>query len=198
MNMPLNNHFKNDQTWKNFWEKLSKYIPLALFIVVAFIFARYFNTTAFKGFLDQHEKLGLIACLGAYVLLGVTVIPSDPITLLVITWKGPFVAILLAAVGNTLSSFVEFYIGRSIGDLADFEKQKEKLPFHLGRLPVNSPVFLIFARMLTSYGSKFVSISAGVYQIPLSTYLWTSLVTNLMGAVVSVLGGYGLLKLFKS
>jgi uncharacterized membrane protein YdjX (TVP38/TMEM64 family) len=103
----------------------------------------------------------------------------------------------LAAVGNTLASIVEFYVGRSIGDLGNFEKQREKLPFHLGRLPVNSPVFLIFARMLTSYGSKFVSIAAGVYQVPFSTYLWTTMVSNLMGAVVAVAGGYGLLKLFQ-
>jgi uncharacterized membrane protein YdjX (TVP38/TMEM64 family) len=191
------NHNKLDTAWKNAWDKAGKYIPLALFIVAAFILARYFNTAALKGFLDQHEKFGFLACLLAYVLLGVTVIPSDPITLLVISWKGPLVAILLAAVGNTLSSMVEFYVGKSIGNLADFEKQREKLPFHLGRLPVNSPVFLIFVRLLTSYGSKFVSIAAGVYQVPLSTYLWTSLVSNLMGSVVTVFGGYGLLKIFQ-
>lgn len=197
MNALQGNHHKRNTAWKNAWDKAGKYIPLALFIVAAFILVKYINTALLKEFLDQHEKLGFLACLSAYVLLGVTVIPSDPITLLVITWKGPLAAILLAAMGNTLSSIVEFYVGRSIGDLADFEKQKEKLPFHLGQLPVNSPVFLIFARMLTSYGSKFVSIAAGVYQVPLSTYLWTTLVANLIGSVLTVVGGYGLIKLFK-
>lgn len=132
------NNNKFHTSWKNVWDKAGKYIPLALFIVAALILVRYVNTASLKNFLDQHERLGYIACVFAYVLLGATVIPSDPITLLVITWKGPVVAILLAAIGNTLSSIVEFYVGRSLGDLADFEKQKEKLPFHLGRLPVNS------------------------------------------------------------
>jgi uncharacterized membrane protein YdjX (TVP38/TMEM64 family) len=197
MNIPQNDNAKTDHTWKYFWEKGRKYIPLALMIVVAFILAKYVNTAWLKEILDKHEKLGFIACLFAYVLLGVTVIPSDPVTLLVITWKGPVVAILVAAAGNTLSSIVEFYFGRSISDLGDFEKKKEKLPLHLGRLPVNSPVFLIFARLLTSYGAKFVSIAAGVYQVPMSTYLWTTLVANLMGAVVLVVGGYGLIKIFQ-
>jgi uncharacterized membrane protein YdjX (TVP38/TMEM64 family) len=197
MNIPQHINAKTDQTWKNFWEKVRKYIPLAIFIIAAYLLVKYFDTALLKEFLDQHEKLGMIACLCAYVLLGVTVIPSDPITFLVFTWKGPVVAILLAVVGNTLSSIVEFYVGRSIGDLANFEKQKENLPFHLGRLPVNSPVFLIFARLLTSYGSKFVSIAAGVYRVPLSTFLWTALVANLMGGVVTVVGGYGLIKLFQ-
>lgn len=49
--------------------------------------------------------------------------------------------------------------------------------------------------MLTSYGSKFVSIAAGMYQVPFPTYLWTTLIANLMGAVVTVAGGYGLIKL---
>lgn len=197
MNANQGNPSKFGSTKRNAWDQASKIIPLAIFILTAFILVKFFNIAALREFLNQHEKLGFVACICAYVLLGVTVVPSDPITLLVIAWKGPAAAISLAVIGNTLASFVEYIIGRNIGDLADFEKQKEKLPFHLGRLPVGSPVFLVFARLLTSYGSKVVSIAAGMYQVPLFTYLWTTLVTNLIGAVVIVFGGYGLIKLIQ-
>ena len=190
----------NSQTefhWKNFWDKARKVLPFALLIVAAFVLAKYINIAQLKEFLNGHEKLGILACLLAYVLLGVTAIPSDPITLLAITWKGPVVAVLLAAIGNTLSSMIDFYVGKSIRDLADFEKQKAKLPLHLGQLPVNSPVFLIGARMLTSFGSKFVSIAAGAYHVPMFTYIWTSLVANLIGANLIVFGGVGLIHFFQ-
>jgi uncharacterized membrane protein YdjX (TVP38/TMEM64 family) len=128
-------------------------------------------------------------------LLGVTPIPTEPITLLVLAWKGPLIAIILATVGNTAASYVEFCIGGTIGDLADFEKKKEKLPFHLSKLPINSPVFLLCARMLPGYGGKFVSIASGVYRVPMFTYFWTTFVANLIGAIVIVFGGYGLITL---
>jgi uncharacterized membrane protein YdjX (TVP38/TMEM64 family) len=80
--------------------------------------------------------------------------------------------------------------------MTDFEKKKAKLPFSLGRLPVDSPVFLLLARMLPGFGTKFVSLAGGLYQVPMITYLWTTTVSNLIGAVFFVLGGYGLIKLF--
>ncbi len=204
MNIPQENNAKTGNTWKNFWdkehwrnfrEKARKYIPLALFIVVGFVFAKYFNIASLKEFLDSHEKLGYLVILCGYLLLGATVIPSDPLTILVIAWKGPAAAVILDSIGNTLSSIVEYYIGGSIGDLADFEKQKAKLPFHLGQLPVDSPVFLILGRLVNGYLSKLVSVAAGAYQVPMFTYVWTSLVANLIGTTVFVCGGYGLLKL---
>ncbi len=191
MNIPEENKAVTDNTWKNFWEKARKYIPLALFIVAGFIFAKYFNIASFKEFLDSHEKLGYLIILCAYPLLGATVIPSDPLTILVIAWKGPVAAVILACIGNTLSSIVEYYIGGSIGDLANFEKQKAKLPFHLSQLPV----FLILGRLVNGYLSKLVSVAAGAYKVPMFTYVWTALVANLIGTTVFVSGGYGLLKL---
>ncbi|MCE5207446.1 MAG: VTT domain-containing protein [Chloroflexi bacterium] len=177
-------------------EKWTRIIPVILFVLAATIFALVFDIDALKKFLQENEKLGLIICLAAYILLSVTIIPSEPITFLVLAWKGPLPAILLAALGNTVAALVEFVIGGNIGDLADFEAKKEKLPFHLGRLPFNSPVFLLLARMLPGFGPKFVSIAGGVYKVPFITYLWTTAVANLIGAAVVVLGGTGLIKLF--
>ncbi len=173
-----------------------KYWLTAVLVVVAFTFALTFRLEALTAFLEKYRTLGLVACLLAYVLLSLTPIPSEPVTVLVLTWKGPMVAILLATLGNTLAATIEFYIGRSLGDLADFEKKKEKLPFHLGQLPADSPLFLLLVRMVPGFGSKFVSLAAGLYEVPTITYLWTAIVSNLMGAVFFVLGGYGLTKLF--
>jgi len=107
------------------------------------------------------------------------------------------VAILLATVGNTLAAIIEFYIGGGIGDLTDFEQKKGKLPFNLGKLPINSPVFLLLARMLPGFGPKFVSVVSGVYQVQMGTYLWTTVVANLLGAAMIVLGGTGLFALIR-
>ncbi|HVP21017.1 MAG TPA: hypothetical protein VMS73_04065 [Anaerolineaceae bacterium] len=72
-------------------------------------------------------KIGFIVCLAAFVLLNITPVPCDPITLLVIAWKGPVAAIILSTVGDTLSGFVDYYIGASVGDVTDFEQKKAKL-----------------------------------------------------------------------
>jgi uncharacterized membrane protein YdjX (TVP38/TMEM64 family) len=190
----------NTQTkysWKNAWEKARKYIPLAIFIGAAFVLTRYITLASLRGFLEKNEELGFIVCLFAYVALGTSILPSEPVTLMVLAWKGPVAAVILSTFGNTLSAVVDFYVGKSIGNFADFEKMKAKLPFHLGQLPMNSPITLIVVRFLPGYGSKFISIAGGVYRVPMFTYIWTALVANLIGAIVIVTGGYGLIKVFK-
>ena len=197
MNILQGNNAPTENAWKNAWEKARKYIPLALFVVAAFLLARYITLASLREFLEKNEELGLIVCLFAYVVLGVSLLPSEPVTLLVLTWIGPVAAVILSTFGNTLTAVVDFYIGKSVSDFADFEKMKAKLPFHLGRLPMNSPITLIVVRFLPGYGSKFISIAGGVYRVSMFTYLWTALVANLIGAIVIVIGGYGLINVFK-
>jgi len=197
MNILQGNNAPTENAWKNAWEKARKYIPLALFVVAAFLLARYITLASLRELLEKNEELGLIVCLFAYVVLGVSLLPSEPVTLLVLTWIGPVAAVILSTFGNTLTAVVDFYIGKSVSDFADFEKMKAKLPFHLGRLPMNSPITLIVVRFLPGYGSKFISIAGGVYRVSMVTYIWTALVANLIGAIVIVTGGYGLIKVFK-
>ena len=197
MNISQGNNGPTDNAWKNAWEKVRKYIPLALFVVAAFLLTRYITLASLREFLGKNEGLGLIACLFAYVVLGVSLLPTEPVTLMVLAWIGPVAAVILSTFGNTLSAVVDFYVGKSVGNFADFEKMKAKLPFHLGRLPMNSPITLIVVRFLPGYGSKFISVAAGLYHVPMITYLWTALVANLIGAIVIVSGGYGLIQLFK-
>jgi uncharacterized membrane protein YdjX (TVP38/TMEM64 family) len=182
---------------KNTWERRGRYLAALLLIIGAAIFVSRFDVGNLAIFLQTHEKVGIFICPFVYLLLGLTLIPSEPVTLLVLAWKGPLLAILLATLGNTLAVIAEYFLGNGIKDLTDFEKKKEKLPFHLGHLPINSPVFLIFARMLPGYGSKIVSLACGVYHVPMIKYVWTAVVSNLVGAALVALGGTGLIHLIK-
>jgi uncharacterized membrane protein YdjX (TVP38/TMEM64 family) len=147
-------------------------------------------------FVLEHENLGVLILLAVYALLGATFVPSEPLTLLLAAYYGPLPAAMIATVGNTLAGMLEFYIGGSIGNLADFEARKARLPFHLGKLPMRSPLFLFLGRMLPGFGPKFVSLACGVYRVPMRTYLWVVFVSNLLGAILVAWAGYGLAKLF--
>jgi uncharacterized membrane protein YdjX (TVP38/TMEM64 family) len=185
----------NSTSTVSLWIKRGSYLLVAVFAIAATFFAVNYTVADLKSFLIKYELPGLVICFFMYGLLGVTLIPSEPLTLLVLAWEGPTAAILLATLGNTLAALEEFYIGGSIGDLTAFEKRKENLPFHLGRIPINSPVFLLIARMLPGFGPKFVSIACGVYRVPLTTFIWTTLLSNLIGAVFLVLGALGVIEL---
>jgi len=49
---------------------------------------------------------------------------------------------------------------------------------------MNSPLFLLLARMLPGFGSKFVSVAGGAFKVPFITYLWTTVAANLVGAAL--------------
>jgi uncharacterized membrane protein YdjX (TVP38/TMEM64 family) len=170
-------------------------VPMVLFLIFAIVFAFHFDIAKMSDFLQKNEQTGLLICVIVYIFLGVTLIPSEPVTLMILAWKGPYIAVFLAVIGNTLAAFAELLIGGSIGDISNFEQKKEKLPFHLGKLPINSPIFLLLARMLPGFGPKFVSLASGVFHVPFFTYLWTTLAANIVGAVFVVFGGYGLINL---
>lgn len=136
---------------------------------------------------------GLAAAVLLYALLGASPIPSEPLTVLVTTVAGPLTATLIATLGNTLAALLEYMVGWRLGEVANFDQQRQRLPFGLGRFPVDSVWFLLLARSLPGIGPKFVSLSAGAYRVNLWRYLWTSLLSNLWGAAFFAYGGYGLL-----
>lgn len=153
------------------------------------------NTSVLLNNIQKHKNLGIVISVSLYALLGATVIPSEPLTLFLITLYGPVPTVLIATVGNTLAALVEYFVGGNIGDVADFEKRKAKLPFHLGGLPVQSPLFIMLVRMLPGLGPKFAGLACGIYKVPLSTYIWATFIFNLIGMAVFITGGYGLIKL---
>lgn len=139
---------------------------------------------------------GVLFSLALYGILGASPIPSEPLTVLMATIYGPLPATLIAGSGNLLAALVEFFIGVKVGDVANFEERRSKLPFGLGKMPVDSPIFLIGARMLPGYGPKFISLIAGIYHVPLWRYTWTSAVSTLLGAAVFAYGGVELVNLW--
>jgi uncharacterized membrane protein YdjX (TVP38/TMEM64 family) len=178
-------------------KKWRKILPYALLALAAILIVANSTPDELRFLLEKSGNFGLVICLFAYLLLGLTPIPTALITLFVATWKGPIAATILASAGSTLSACVDYYVGGSISVPSDFEKKKEMLPFHLGCLPMDSPEFLLFARMLPAFGPKFTGIVSGMFKVPLLTYLWTTLAVNLLGAALLAFGGFGIIRLFR-
>lgn len=178
--------------------KLAAVLITVLVIILIVILILSQNLDSIRAFLLRSGKIGLVISVGLYGLLGATPIPSEPLTVLLSALYGPFDITIVATLGNLLSGMVEYYIGRKIGDISDFEKRREKLPFGLGKIPANSVVFLILARFVPGYGSKFISVFSGVYHVSLWRYIWTSALSTLFGAALVAYGGFGILNLFIS
>jgi uncharacterized membrane protein YdjX (TVP38/TMEM64 family) len=124
-------------------------------------------------------------------------IPSEPFTVLIAAAIGPIASTIVTGIGNLLSALIEYYMGHKISDVADFDQQRKKLPFGLGKLPVHSPAFLIGARMIPGYGPKFVSVISGMYRVNMWRYIWTTAIATFSGAAIFAYGGFGLLHIFK-
>jgi len=178
--------------------KIWKIALLLALLVTVSLFAVNQDIGRLQELIQKYGKLGIALSLFVYALLGATPVPSEPLTLFLTTAYGPLIAVCLACIGNTLAALTEFFIGGRIGDIANFENRKAHLPFHLDKLPIDSPAFLLLGRMLPGFGGKFVSVVSGVYQVPLWTYTWTAMLSNLMGAIGVAFGGYGLLRLILS
>ena len=168
---------------------------LVFILIVILILSR--NMDGIRAFLLRTGKIGLLISVALYGVLGASPIPSEPLTVLLSALYGPFYITIVATLGNLLSAMVEYYIGRKIGDVSDFEKRREKLPFGLGKIPANSVLFLILARFVPGYGSKFISVLSGVWHVSLWRYIWTTVLSTLIGAAVVAYGGFGILNLFK-
>lgn len=181
------------------WDK-KKWLQALLilfFLLFSVLLILRLDMNALQAFIVKHQSISTFLFLLSYTVLGVTPIPSEPITYLALTLNGALPTILLVTVGNTLAATLEYFIAGNLGNLADFEQHKEKLPSRLKSLPIDSPIFLLTARAVPGLGPKFVSTMSGIYNIPLSRYLWTALVSNLIGGIFIVLTMSGILTLFR-
>lgn len=170
-------------------------VVLIIILIVILILSR--NMDGIRAFLLSTGQIGLVISVGLYGLLGASPIPSEPLTVLLSALYGPFYITIVATLGNLLSALVEYYIGVKIGDASDFEKRREKLPFGLGKFPSDSVAFLILARFLPGYGAKFISVFSGICHVRLWRYVWTTVLSTLIGAAIVAYGGFGILNLFK-
>ncbi len=148
-------------------------------------------------FIEENKTWGLIVAVAVYGVLGASLIPSEPLTVLIGAIFGPWIATLIATLGNMLAAYVEYFLGKRLGKAANFARNREKLPFGLNRLPVQSPVFLIVGRMVPGAGPKLVSFLAGIYHVPLARYFWTTLIPTSLGAAIFAFGGFGIFQLIQ-
>jgi uncharacterized membrane protein YdjX (TVP38/TMEM64 family) len=180
--------------------KTSKYAPLLGFgltilgvVVLVYFVAREMD--AVREFIRGSGWIGLVVSVALYGLLGLSPIPSEPLTVLLSTVYGPLTATFVAGTGNLLAAVMEYIIGEHIANVTSFETRKQGLPFGLSRFPVDSIPFLLVARMLPGYGPKFVSLMGGVYRVPMRRYLWTAAIPTYIGSALFAYGGFGLLHL---
>lgn len=164
-----------------------------LLLVVVLIISK--DMAQLREFISRSGRFGLLLSLIIYSLLAASPISSEPLTVMLSALFGPFNAMVVALSGNLLAAVVEYFIGGNIGDAANLVRNREKLPFGLGKFPVDSPIFLIAARFLPGYGPKFMSLVCGAYHVPFWRYLWTTFVANLPGSAIVAYGGFGLLHL---
>lgn len=175
--------------------KVINIILIALILLTAVIITLNFDMSEAQRFIRQHRSQAIIISVGIYCLLGFTFIPASPLTLFIAVLLGPLQAVIIASVGNTLAAILEYHIGKSVGDVFDFEEKKAKLPFGLDKLPVTSPYFLMIGRMLP-IGKRGLSILSGAYRVPMGLYLWTTGVVYIIDASIVAYGGATLISLF--
>ncbi len=175
------------------WKNLLKLSLLLLLLVFAIFATLKFTLEDAQTFIKQNPGQTLIISLLVYILFGFTFLPSFPLTLFIAVLIGPFQAALVATLGNTLAAFFEYQVGKTIGDVVDFEDKKSKLPFGLGKLPVKSPFFMLAVRSIPA-GTRGVSIMCGAYNVPLSTYMTTTFSMYFISSVFLAYGGAELIK----
>jgi uncharacterized membrane protein YdjX (TVP38/TMEM64 family) len=167
---------------------------MALFILLILLAGRWFDLSKAQALIDQHQDLAYLLSLGVIFFAFLTLLPTIPLPLFIAALIGPLPAALLTGLGTSLAALVHYQIGKQLGDVLDFEAKKHRLPFHLGRLPVSSPLFLLLGRLFPGAptGLNFV---CGAYAVPHFLFLWTTCLTNFLGAAFVSFGGYELIRL---
>lgn len=192
--MSINPQIPEEETKKPKGGRSQSVYILILSVLIMVLVGIFFtqDLEKIKNFIKNAGAWGIIISILIYALLGVTLIPSEPLTLFIGALFGPLWATLIAGVGNTMSAFIEYYLGTNVGSATNFAEKKEKLPFGLGKMKVESPLFLIGARMIPGYGPKIVSMMAGMYRVPLLRYLWTTAIPIFTGSAIFAFGGFGI------
>ena len=178
---------KNNRLWT--------LLGIIFFAIIFYFVAKNFRDV--EKIIRNAGLLGPAVAIFLYGIFAATPITTDPLTIVSGVLFGPILGIIISWLGNNVAAMVEYYVGRHIGNISNFKKAKNKLPFGLNRLPVDSPWFLIFGRLIPGYGGKLISIMAGVYHVSLSNYLWTTAITNLCGSFLLSYGGFRFIHFLK-
>ena len=168
---------------------------LVVFITAIILMMVFFDIENAKAFIRAYRGQAVLISIGLIFISGLSFLPTTPLTLFLAVFLSPIEAVLITTAGHTFASFFEYKIGATMGDLIDFDSNKEKLPFGLGNLPMTSPYLLLAARLLPA-GYVGFSLVCGAYQVPFGKYLWTSILMYSINASVVAFSGAWLARLF--
>jgi len=129
-----------------------------------------------------------------FLIFSITPITTEPIIGILALTYSPYVAFVIGTLGNFFAMLIEYYFGKKLAHIFDYDVHKKKLPKIIQKLKVDSPLFLIFGRMIPGYGSKVISLIAGAEKVNMKTYLWTSVLSAIFGAAVISFSLYTLFK----
>lgn len=168
-------------------ENYLKFLGLLIILAIAIWGSLRFDFEEIKPIIRQNQSQAILISLVIYILFGFTFLPSVPLTIFIAVLIGPLQAAVVSAIGNTIAAIFEYQIGKTVGDVVSFEDIRQKLPFGLNKLPIESPLFMLGARSIPA-GSRAFSVVCGAYQVPMPTYIWT---TSVMYFVTSAFLSYG-------
>jgi uncharacterized membrane protein YdjX (TVP38/TMEM64 family) len=175
-------------------KNLIRFSILLMLLVVSITISIYFDISTLKNYLAIHPGQSVLISLAAYVIFGLTFIPTFPLTVFTAILLGPFQAAIIATLGNTIAAIFGYKIGKSMGDVMNFEQKKSRLPLGLGKIPIKSPLFMLIARLLPA-GTRAYSMVCGAYQVPIPLYLWTTSLMFFVNSAFLAFGGLTLIQL---
>ncbi len=163
---------------------------LSFLTIAGIIISWKFDLPEIENFLKTHPSWTVLISLVVYTLMGLTVLPSEPLVIVVAYNIGLIPAIIVTTIGQTLASLLEYYEGRLLDNAVDLQTLTSKLPKKFQNLPVDSPIFQFIARVLVP---KPLALVSGAWKVSLFTYLGISLFQNALGSTIFALAGLGIL-----
>ena len=96
--------------------------------MIGLLLTIFFRHDQFQSLIESNTNLAILISLLIYALLGMTFIPTSPITLFLVVLVGPLMAALVATLGNTLSALVEYKMGAALGDVFTLWRRRTACP----------------------------------------------------------------------
>lgn len=178
------------KTVKN--NNLFSIITLIIVTILGIALFIWFDMDEISAFIEAYPSWVILISLFAFAILGFTIIPSTPLSILLAALMGPWQAVLWGTVGMTLSSLIEYFVARQFCDAFDIENWRQKLPKRWRDLPLDSLILLIFGRFFP--GPKVIALGAATLRLSMFRYICTSFVSNLLGNAIIILFFTGILK----
>ena len=169
------------------------FLTVGVPLIIAIIFAK--DLQQIESIVRMAGLWGPIISISLFLLFAFTPLPAEPLALINGVVFGPVLGSVLNLLGNTVATFVEYFVGTRMSAATDFEPPHKKLPARLQQFSPDSLWFLIGVRFVPQFGSKIVSFTAGIYGVKLWRYFWTSLVANIAGSLLFALTGFGIIHL---